>query len=87
MAAVTASTKIDNPKIELAGVETGAKMFVGLRGGADVSAAAAIAGGEKTNASIWSVPILFDSFLSHICIWSRFLGSVGVSLMPDAKAC
>jgi hypothetical protein len=30
MAAVTASTNIDNPKIDFAGVETGAKMFVGL---------------------------------------------------------
>jgi hypothetical protein len=30
MAAVTASTKMDSPKIDLAGVETGAKMFVGL---------------------------------------------------------
>jgi hypothetical protein len=31
MVAVTASTKIDNPKIDLAGVETGAKILVGLK--------------------------------------------------------
>ena len=30
MAAVTASTNIDNAKIDFAGVEAGAKMFVGL---------------------------------------------------------
>src|SRR6202521_421660 len=30
MAAVTASTNIDNPKIDFAGVETGANMLVGL---------------------------------------------------------
>jgi hypothetical protein len=31
MIAATASTKRESPKIELAGVETGAKIFVGLR--------------------------------------------------------
>src|SRR5712664_110501 len=31
MAAVTASTKSESPRIEWAGVETGAKIFVGLR--------------------------------------------------------
>ena len=31
MTPVTASTKRESPKIELAGVETGAKIFVGLR--------------------------------------------------------
>jgi hypothetical protein len=31
MTAATASTKRESPKIELAGVETGAKIFVGLR--------------------------------------------------------
>ena len=34
MAPVTARTKRDNPKIDLAGVEAGAKMFVGLTDGA-----------------------------------------------------
>jgi len=33
MAAVTARTKRESPKIDLAGVETGAKIFVGLRVG------------------------------------------------------
>src|SRR5438270_9040026 len=32
MAPVTASTNRDNPKIDLAGVDAGAKMFVGLEG-------------------------------------------------------
>jgi hypothetical protein len=31
MTAATASAKRESPKIELAGVETGAKIFVGLR--------------------------------------------------------
>src|ERR1700722_2799924 len=33
MAPVTASTNRDSPKIDFAGVEAGAKMFVGLSGG------------------------------------------------------
>ena len=32
MAPVTASTNRDNPKIDFAGVDAGAKMFVGLEG-------------------------------------------------------
>jgi hypothetical protein len=32
MAPVTASTNRDNPKIDFAGVDAGAKMFVGLKG-------------------------------------------------------
>src|ERR1700745_2000168 len=32
MAPVTASTNIDNPKIDFAGVDAGAKMVVGLKG-------------------------------------------------------
>ena len=32
MAPVTASTNRDSPKIDFAGVEAGAKIFVGLRG-------------------------------------------------------
>lgn len=33
MAAVTASTNKDSPKIDLAGVDAGEKMFVGLKAG------------------------------------------------------
>jgi hypothetical protein len=43
MDAVTESTKRESEKIDLAGVEAGAKMFVGLNGGADSVAAAAAA--------------------------------------------
>jgi hypothetical protein len=43
MDAVTASTKRDSEKIDLAGVDAGAKMLVGLSGGADPVAAAATA--------------------------------------------
>jgi hypothetical protein len=46
---VTARTKIDNPKIDLAGVEAGAKMFVGLRAGDAGSVAAARATPQKTS--------------------------------------
>src|SRR5258708_34477412 len=41
MAAVTASTKSESPKIEWAGVETGAKIFVGLKDRSAGSARAA----------------------------------------------
>jgi hypothetical protein len=44
MPAVTESTKSESPKIEWAGVETGAKIFVGLR---EWSAGAAIAATGK----------------------------------------
>src|SRR5260370_29199644 len=40
-AAVTASTNRDSPKIDLAGVDAGAKMFVGLKGQAASAKAAA----------------------------------------------
>jgi hypothetical protein len=46
---------MDNPKIDLAGVETGAKMFVGPRGGAAASLAAA---DQSTNTNIWSTFLL-----------------------------
>src|ERR1700691_4141863 len=42
MAPVTASTNRDSPKIDFAGVDAGAKIFVGLRG-CEVSAKAAVA--------------------------------------------
>ena len=42
MAPVTASTNRDSSKIDFAGVDAGAKIFVGLKGG-DVSAKAAAA--------------------------------------------
>src|ERR1700674_3585925 len=59
MAPVTASTKIDNPKIDCAGVEAGAKMFVGLSGG---PAFWATAGGEQnTTKKIWT-PADLSSF-------------------------
>jgi hypothetical protein len=38
MTAVTESTKRESPKIELAGVDTGEKILVGLRAGAVVCA-------------------------------------------------
>jgi hypothetical protein len=41
MAAVTATTKSDSPKIEWAGVDAGAKIFVGLRERSAESASAA----------------------------------------------
>ena len=41
MAPVTTSTNRDSPKIDLAGVEAGAKIFVGLKGGARSAKAAA----------------------------------------------
>ena len=41
MAPVTASTNRDSPKIDLAGVEAGAKIFVGLKGGTGSAKAAA----------------------------------------------
>jgi hypothetical protein len=43
MDAVTASTKRDSEKIDLAGVDAGAKILVGLNGGAGAVAAAAAA--------------------------------------------
>jgi hypothetical protein len=43
---------MDNPKIDLAGVETGAKMFVGLIDGAAVSVAAAAAAEQQTTSNI-----------------------------------
>jgi hypothetical protein len=42
MAPVTASTNRDSPKIDFAGVEAGAKIFVGLKGGAGSAKAAAV---------------------------------------------
>jgi len=41
MAPVTASTNRDSPKIDLAGVDAGAKIFVGLKGEAASAKAAA----------------------------------------------
>src|ERR1700722_14728361 len=41
MAPVTASTNRDSPKIDLAGVDAGAKILVGLRGGTGSARAAA----------------------------------------------
>ena len=41
MAPVTASTNRDSPKIDLAGVDAGAKIFVGLRGEVGSAKAAA----------------------------------------------
>jgi hypothetical protein len=68
MAAVTASTKTDNPKIDLAGVETGAKMFVGLIAGTAGSVAAALATDKRTTAQILSAASLFECFVPRICI-------------------
>src|SRR5437899_890779 len=48
MAAVTASTKRESPKIEWAGVETGAKVFVGLRERREESARAATGKQKRT---------------------------------------
>ena len=68
MAAVTASTKIDNPKIDLAGVETGAKMFVGLIDGAADSVAAALATDKRTTAQILTMASVVEYFVPRICI-------------------
>jgi hypothetical protein len=68
MAAVTASTKIDNPKMELAGVETGAKMFVGLIYGTAGSVAAALTADQRTNPQILTTAALFQSFVPLICV-------------------
>src|SRR5580693_1272845 len=46
--AVTASTKTDRPKIVLAGVDTGAKIFVGLSGGSAVPANEAVPSQQRT---------------------------------------
>jgi hypothetical protein len=51
MDAVTAKTKRDNPKIDLAGVEAGAKMFVGLRAGVAGPVAPAAATNQRTTES------------------------------------
>src|SRR5580765_5733055 len=48
IAAVTPRTNNESPKIECAGVETGAKMLVGLNAGWDASAKAAFAGQTRT---------------------------------------
>src|SRR5271169_506940 len=50
MTAVMASTNRDRSTIDLAGVETGANIFVGLIGGA--GAATAVAANEKTTMNI-----------------------------------
>jgi len=42
MAPVTISTNTDNPKIDFAGVDAGAKMFVGLEGRAGSAKANAV---------------------------------------------
>ena len=71
MAAVTASTKTDSPKMDLAGVETGSKMFVGLIDGAagSVAAAAAVAP-QKTTWDIWNTPSVSECFVPRIVIES-----------------
>src|ERR1700730_15514206 len=69
MAAVTASTKTDSPKIDLAGVETGAKIFVGLTDGAAGSVAAAAATApQKTTRDIWNILSVFEYFVPRIFI-------------------
>src|ERR1700688_4381119 len=52
IAAVTISTKKDRSTIDWAGVDTGAKIFVGLRGGCEGSANAVPAAQKKTNAGV-----------------------------------
>lgn len=50
MAAVTASTNRDSPKIDFAGVDAGAKIFVGLSGGVGFDKPAAL---QLTQTRIW----------------------------------
>jgi hypothetical protein len=64
MAPVTA-TKIDNPKIDCAGVEAGANMFVGLNG---APAVRATAGAEQNiTRKVWTPAHIFEFLPSHIC--------------------
>jgi hypothetical protein len=67
MVAVTASTKRDNPKIELAGVETGEKILVELDGWFGGIAKAAVTGQKKAT-SIGSARRVFELLESRICI-------------------
>jgi len=57
--------------MELAGVEAGAKMFVGLRGGV-VSSVAAADEHDKTEKTADSAPIVFERLVMGIRI-GRFL--------------
>src|ERR1700676_622937 len=52
IAAATISTKKDRSTIDWAGVDTGAKIFVGLRGGCEGSANAVTAAQKKTSAGV-----------------------------------
>src|ERR1700686_3286950 len=52
IAAVTISTKTDKSKIDWAGVDTGAKIFVGLRSGCSGSANAGTAAQKRTSACV-----------------------------------
>jgi hypothetical protein len=52
IAAVTISTKKDRSKIDWAGVDIGAKIFVGLRGGCAGSANAVTAAAKRTSACL-----------------------------------
>jgi hypothetical protein len=54
--------------MELAGVETGAKMFVGLIVGTAGSVAAALTADQRTNPQVLTTTALFESFVPLICI-------------------
>jgi hypothetical protein len=63
MAAVTINTKMDRSKMDWAGVETGAKMFVGLRAEPAGSVAPTVAAGQQIARNTISAPTLFECFV------------------------
>jgi poly(3-hydroxybutyrate) depolymerase len=68
MVAVTVNTKTERSKMDWAGVDTGAKMLVGLRAEAADFAALAVAAGHKIARNTCRVPTSFDRFLSRLCM-------------------
>jgi poly(3-hydroxybutyrate) depolymerase len=60
MVEVTVNTRTDKSKIDWAGVETGAKMLVGLSAEPTDFVAAAVATGQKIARSTSRAPTLFE---------------------------
>jgi hypothetical protein len=63
MVAVTVNTKTDRSKIDWAGVETGAKMFVGLSAEPADFVAPTVAAGQKIARNTSRPPTLFERFV------------------------